>query len=35
LTVQYKAPVLKGPFNVEARRRAGFTEAELTRLADA
>jgi uncharacterized ferritin-like protein (DUF455 family) len=31
LTVQYKAPVLKGPFNVEARRRAGFLEAELAR----
>ncbi len=31
LTVLYKAPVLKGPFNVEARRRAGFTEAELAR----
>jgi uncharacterized ferritin-like protein (DUF455 family) len=35
LTVQYKAPVLKGPFNVEARRQAGFTEAELARLANA
>jgi uncharacterized ferritin-like protein (DUF455 family) len=23
--------VLKGPFNLEARRRAGFTEAELAR----
>jgi uncharacterized ferritin-like protein (DUF455 family) len=33
LTVRYKAPVLKGPFNVEARRRAGFTEAELARFA--
>jgi uncharacterized ferritin-like protein (DUF455 family) len=32
LTVRYKAPVLKGPFNVEARRRAGFTEAELARF---
>jgi uncharacterized ferritin-like protein (DUF455 family) len=31
LTVQYKAPVLKGPFNVEARRRAGFLDAELAR----
>nr|WP_314539164.1 ferritin-like domain-containing protein [uncultured Massilia sp.] len=31
LTVRYKAPVLKGPFNVEARRLAGFTEAELAR----
>jgi len=33
LTVQYKAPVLKGPFNLDARREAGFTEAELARLA--
>ena len=32
LVVRYRAPVLKGPFNFEARRRAGFTEAELTRL---
>ncbi|MEH6434556.1 ferritin-like domain-containing protein [Massilia sp. DD77] len=32
LTVRYKAPVLKGPFNLEARRRAGFSEAELQRL---
>jgi uncharacterized ferritin-like protein (DUF455 family) len=31
LTVEYKAPVLKGPFNVEARRQAGFLEAELAR----
>jgi uncharacterized ferritin-like protein (DUF455 family) len=31
LTVRYKAPVLKGPFNVEARRMAGFSEAELAR----
>jgi uncharacterized ferritin-like protein (DUF455 family) len=35
LTAQYKAPVLKGPFNVDARRQAGFTEAELARFADA
>jgi uncharacterized ferritin-like protein (DUF455 family) len=33
LTVQYRAPVLKGPFNVEGRRAAGFTEAELARYA--
>jgi len=33
LTVQYKAPVPKGPFNLDARREAGFTEAELARLA--
>ena len=32
LTVRYKAPVLKGPFNIEARREAGFSEAELARL---
>jgi uncharacterized ferritin-like protein (DUF455 family) len=31
LTAEYKAPVLKGPFNVEARRQAGFLEAELAR----
>jgi uncharacterized ferritin-like protein (DUF455 family) len=31
LAVFHKAPVLKGPFNLEARRRAGFTEAELAR----
>jgi uncharacterized ferritin-like protein (DUF455 family) len=31
LALHYKAPVLKGPFNLEARRRAGFTEAELAR----
>jgi uncharacterized ferritin-like protein (DUF455 family) len=29
LSKQYWAPVLKGPFNVEARRRAGFTEEEI------
>jgi uncharacterized ferritin-like protein (DUF455 family) len=32
LATQYAAPVLKGPFNLEARRRAGFTEAELAAL---
>lgn len=31
LVVQYKATV-RGPFNMEARRRAGFTEAELAAL---
>jgi uncharacterized ferritin-like protein (DUF455 family) len=31
LALDYKAPVLKGPFNLEARRRAGFSEAELAR----
>lgn len=32
LSRQYKAPVLRGPFNMEARRAAGFTEEELSRL---
>jgi uncharacterized ferritin-like protein (DUF455 family) len=32
LTLRYKAPVLKPPFNIDARRRAGFSEAELARL---
>lgn len=34
LAVQYKAPVLKGPFNLDARRAAGFSEIELTALTD-
>ncbi len=34
LTVQYKAPVLRGPFNLSARRAAGFSELELTALTD-
>ena len=29
LVVQYQAPVLRGPFNLEARRAAGFSEDEL------
>lgn len=29
LLVRYKGPPLKGPFNLEARRRAGFTDEEL------
>ncbi|MFL6673094.1 MAG: ferritin-like domain-containing protein [Massilia sp.] len=33
LAVRYEAPVLKGPFNIEARRLAGFTETELSRFA--
>jgi uncharacterized ferritin-like protein (DUF455 family) len=33
LAARYKAPALKGPFNIEARRLAGFTETELERLA--
>lgn len=32
LAQRYTAPVLKGPFNLSARRAAGFTEAELTAL---
>lgn len=28
----YKAPAMRGPFNVEARRAAGFTDAELEAL---
>jgi uncharacterized ferritin-like protein (DUF455 family) len=33
LAALHKAPVLRGPFNIEARRRAGFTEDELADLA--
>ena len=29
LAVRYEAPTLRGPFNLEARRRAGFSELEL------
>ena len=32
LARQYEAPRLKGPLNLDARRRAGFDEAELTLL---
>ena len=32
LAQRYQAPRLRGPFNVEARRRAGFDEAELVAL---
>ncbi len=35
LAQRYRAPVLKGPFNLQARRKAGFTEAELTALQSA
>lgn len=34
LVVEYVAPVLRGPFNLEARRAAGFSEEELTVLQD-
>ena len=33
LATFYRAPVLKGPFNMAARRQAGFTEGELADLA--
>ena len=32
LAARYKAPTPRGPFNLEARRRAGFTEEELRAL---
>jgi len=32
LCAQYRAPKLKPPFNLEARRKAGFTEVELAYL---
>jgi uncharacterized ferritin-like protein (DUF455 family) len=32
LALYYEAPILRGPFNVPARRAAGFTEAELAAL---
>lgn len=32
LAARYKAPPLRGPFNLEARRLAGFSEAELAAL---
>jgi uncharacterized ferritin-like protein (DUF455 family) len=32
LAAQYKAPPLRGPFNLTARRAAGFTDAELAAL---
>lgn len=34
LAAQYRAPRLRGPFNLPARRAAGFTEAELQALLD-
>jgi uncharacterized ferritin-like protein (DUF455 family) len=33
LTQKYEAPKLKGPFNLAARRAAGFNDAELAALA--
>lgn len=34
LCKQYEAPKLRGPFNLDARRKAGFTEAELATLSE-
>jgi len=34
LCQQYKAPHLRGPFNIEARKQAGFTDAEIDLLQD-
>ena len=35
LAAQHRAPVLRGPFNLEARRAAGFSEQELQALQQA
>ena len=35
LTQRYDAPRLRGPFNLSARRAAGFSEAELAALSQA
>ncbi len=35
LALRYRAPALRGPFNLEARRAAGFTETELVALSAA
>lgn len=32
LAAEYEAPTMRGPFNIDARRRAGFTDAELAAL---
>jgi uncharacterized ferritin-like protein (DUF455 family) len=32
LAAKYRAPVLKGPFNISARQQAGFTAEELNLL---
>jgi uncharacterized ferritin-like protein (DUF455 family) len=34
LAAEYQAPVMRGPFNLEARRTAGFSELELAALAN-
>jgi uncharacterized ferritin-like protein (DUF455 family) len=35
LAIKFQAPALKGPFNMDARRAAGFTDAELATLSQA
>ena len=32
LAKEYRAPVMRGPFNIEARLAAGFSESELSAL---
>jgi uncharacterized ferritin-like protein (DUF455 family) len=34
LVLKYDAPKLRAPFNIEARRLAGFEEAEIASLGD-
>ena len=34
LATEYQAPILRGPFNIEARRAAGFSEFELAALSN-
>ena len=34
LATEYQAPVMRGPFNIEARRAAGFSESELAALSN-
>jgi uncharacterized ferritin-like protein (DUF455 family) len=34
LAAEYRAPIMRGPFNMEARRAAGFSELELAVLAN-
>ena len=34
LAIEYQAPVMRGPFNLDARRAAGFSELELNALAN-
>jgi uncharacterized ferritin-like protein (DUF455 family) len=33
LSRRHAAPRLRGPFNIDARRAAGFSQAEIDRLA--